>query len=266
MHRKILIIEDEKEMAQLMSWRLTQADFESRVAYDGRAGLTALNEEEPDLILTDIVMPGMDGHELCCQLQKKGVLSRIPVIVLTAFSNRIDDFHDIKIQEFLVKPVDSHKLIETIERVIKRTSHWKKTKTILLQGDPNPGIEEAIQQFENMGYPVKVEFLTEDVNIEQVLRTNPHLLILDASRPGVETDRIVRSLRSYVILKDMVILFYQKDKKEKKKPKGWFKRKDNSSAELEDIKNRCLQAGAAKYLESLDRETFLSALKEYCLI
>src|SRR3989338_8118186 len=200
MNHKILIIEDEKDMAQLMSWRLAQSKFESRLANDGLEGLKAIQEEEPDLILTDIVMPRMDGYTLCRRLQENGILSRIPVIVLTAFGQRAQDFKDMQIREFLIKPFDGQMLVEVIQRVLG----------------------EKPKEFQNLGCDAKGEIIAYDEEfIEKVLRTHPDVLVLDASRPGIPAEQMIRSLHSYVLLKDMVILFYLKNKKEKDKKTKW---------------------------------------------
>jgi CheY-like chemotaxis protein len=264
MSRKILIIEDEREMARLMSWGLAQSDFKTRLAFNGQEGLDALKEEEPDLILTDIVMPGMDGYALCRRLQQNGILSRIPVIVLTAFANKAEEFKDFGIQEFLVKPFGGQQLVEVIERVLERSRH-SQTKTIVLQDENNEALA-ALHQFRAMGHKAKIEAVHNDSEfIENVLRLQPAVLILDGSRKDVSTEQLIRSLHSYVILKDMVILFYFKNKDEElSKPKGWFKRKDKEKEALEETKKVYLQAGASRCLESLDRETILSLLLQYC--
>src|SRR3989338_2224304 len=186
MNHKILIIEDEKDMAQLMSWRLAQSKFESRLANDGLEGLKAIQEEEPDLILTDIVMPRMDGYTLCRRLQENGILSRIPVIVLTAFGQRAQDFKDMQIREFLIKPFDGQMLVEVIQRVLgekpKEIPSDQKIKTVLLQDTKvEPGVEAAFKEFQNLGCDAKGEIIAYDEEfIEKVLRTHPDVLVLDA--------------------------------------------------------------------------------------
>jgi len=271
MSRKILIIEDEKEMAQLMSWGLAQSNFESRLAYDGLEGLKAIKEEEPDLILTDVVMPRMDGYTLCRRLQEDGTLARIPVIVLTAFADRAEDFRGIQIREFLPKPFDRQMLVDVIEKALGTTPTPPKgpfkTKTVLLQSNKlEPGVELALKQFKDIGCSAEVEiFSNGEKFVEKVLRVQPTVLILDASKPG--TPQLIRSLHSYVLLKDMTILFYTKIEKEESKAVSWWLRhraQPKKNDALEETKKLCLEAGAAKHLESLDRETFLSILMEYC--
>ncbi|MDP2653341.1 MAG: response regulator [Candidatus Omnitrophota bacterium] len=261
MKGKILIIDDEKEMAQFMSWRLARADFDSRLAFDGQDGLTMLEEEEPDLILTDIVMPKMDGYTLCKTLQERGTLSKIPVVVMTAYANRAEDFEGMGIQAFLVKPFDGQKLVDVIEQILDKKSRAECHKKVLLQDGLEAGVPLALKQFRELGYDAQVDVMKEEDNfIEEILRHHPDVLILDASRPGVPAHQIIHSLRSYVLLQDMTILFYLKNKGEE--PKGWFRKGKNKL--LEETKAACLKAGAVKYLDSMDREAFLSVLFEYC--
>lgn len=84
MAKKILVIDDEPELVKAVEVRLKTSGYEVEVAYDGSAGIAKAEEIKPDLILLDIVMPKMDGYEVCKRLKDDPETKDIPIIVLTA--------------------------------------------------------------------------------------------------------------------------------------------------------------------------------------
>jgi len=265
MNKRVLIIDDETDTAEFMKRKLSRFNFDSWYAANGQEGLNMVQSVEPDVIVTDIVMPGMDGYTFCQKLHQIGAMHKIPVIVLTAFANRIVDFKGLGVQEFLVKPFDGDKLLEVIERVLKDISAPAQEKCaarILFQGCANPGIETAVAQFHHLGFAAKVKLIGNETDlIEEALKVKPDILIFDASRKDIPAHKIIRALRSYVILRKMLIMIYMKEKN-KKSFLPWKK----NSKELEEITQLCLGAGASRCLESLDKDTFLSILMENCKI
>ena len=87
---KILIVDDEASIRELLHFNLARAGYEVLEAADGQAALQQASDEQPDLILLDIMLPGMDGFEVCRALKSDAQLSRIPVIMLTARDEEID--------------------------------------------------------------------------------------------------------------------------------------------------------------------------------
>lgn len=120
MNRKVLIVEDNKDLARLMSYHLMSAHLVPYMAATGYQGLDVLAEVKPDLIITDIIMPEMTGYEFCKKLDEKGLLQKIPVIVLTAYAKGFEEFHELGIQKFLLKPFEPNKLLEVIEQVFHK--------------------------------------------------------------------------------------------------------------------------------------------------
>ncbi len=83
MSKKILIIEDEEILLELLQKKLIQEGYEVRIAKDGVEGLEKIKEEIPDLILLDVVMPRMGGFEVMKELQKDGKFSEIPIVIIS---------------------------------------------------------------------------------------------------------------------------------------------------------------------------------------
>lgn len=88
--RKILIIEDESFLVDLYKVKFEQEGFEVEVAFDGLKGLEAAKERQPDLILLDIVMPGLDGYEILRELKEKEQTKNIPILVFTNLGQKTE--------------------------------------------------------------------------------------------------------------------------------------------------------------------------------
>lgn len=114
---KVIIIEDEEELRQLIVEELEDAGHEALEAGDGVAGLTAILEQSPDVIVSDIGMPGMNGFELKQKLQTLPKHSPTPFLFLSAlaFQQAIDKGADVGADHYLTKPVDFDDLLSRIE-------------------------------------------------------------------------------------------------------------------------------------------------------
>lgn len=120
--KKILIVEDEESLLKLESILLTSKGYEVRGVANGQAALSALTEELPDLVLLDIMLPEIDGFEVCQQIKNNPVTQHIPVIMLTAKKSREDMARGEKVGAdwYITKPFKSAMVIETIQRFINR--------------------------------------------------------------------------------------------------------------------------------------------------
>ena len=119
--KRILCIEDEAEMIELMRLVLEREGFEVRGAMGGEQGLKAMRQEKPDLILLDLMMPGIDGWEVYRQMRSDKELAEIPVIIVTAKAQSIDKVLGLqvaKVADYITKPFGPKELIGSIERVL----------------------------------------------------------------------------------------------------------------------------------------------------
>lgn len=118
---KILIVDDEPNIVQTLQDRLTMNEYDVITACNGKEGLTRAIEEKPDIILLDVIMPIMDGHEMLEALRKQPDNEGISVIMLTARS-QTQDIARAKacgIEDYIVKPFDLSELLEKIEIIIE---------------------------------------------------------------------------------------------------------------------------------------------------
>jgi len=118
--KKILVVEDEETLLELESILLTSKGYSVEVAMDGKAALEAVAAMKPDLILLDIMLPNIDGFEVCRQVKTNVATRHIPIIMLTAKKSK-EAFamgEESGADWFLTKPFKSAVLIETIHRFI----------------------------------------------------------------------------------------------------------------------------------------------------
>lgn len=119
--QKILIIEDEPNICELISYNLKNSGYKTIEAEDGLKGLEMALSEKPDLILLDIMLPGMNGMEICRELRTRK--SRVPIIILSAKNEDIDKVMGLEFgaDDYMTKPFSVHELMARIKAVLRRT-------------------------------------------------------------------------------------------------------------------------------------------------
>ncbi len=122
----LLIIEDHQELRKYIIEQF-QSEYQILEAADGTEGLAIAKEDIPDLIISDIMMPGIDGLDLCYQIKSNEHTSHIPIILLTAKSDPIDKIHGLKMQadDYLTKPFDSEILRARVENLIEQRNQLR---------------------------------------------------------------------------------------------------------------------------------------------
>ncbi len=123
-NKKVVCIEDEPEMIDLVKLILGRKGFDLTGAMGGREGLEAVRRIKPDLVLLDLMMPDMDGWEVYQQMKADEELSGIPVIVVTAKAQSIDKvlgLHIAKVDDYVTKPFGPQELLQSVERVLGKT-------------------------------------------------------------------------------------------------------------------------------------------------
>jgi len=135
----ILCIDDDREVQNLLEKILTVAGYTVITAGDGVQGLIEARNNKPDLILLDVIMPGMEGFSVCSQLQGDKETAYIPVIFLTALGGEEDRAKAFAVGavDFLAKPVPKEILLAKVAEQIKTSTHWKELKKRVVVGDGN---------------------------------------------------------------------------------------------------------------------------------
>jgi len=121
--KKIVIIEDERDLAELLAFNLGKEGFQTVVALDGESGLERVIGELPDLVLLDLMLPGINGIDLCKQLRRLPKTAEIPIIMLTAKGEEVDRVvgFEVGADDYLVKPFSTRELLLRIKAILRRT-------------------------------------------------------------------------------------------------------------------------------------------------
>lgn len=119
----ILVIEDEEDIADLIAFNLKRNDFHVELALDGLQGLAAARSLRPDLIVLDLMMPGMDGVSLFRELQREESTREIPVIMLTARGQTEDRIAGLQLgaDDYMTKPFSPKELVLRVQGLLKRS-------------------------------------------------------------------------------------------------------------------------------------------------
>jgi len=121
MSKRILIVEDEKNIVDILNFNLVKEGYSTMEAYDGQAGLQLALEQDPDLILLDLMLPKMDGFEVCKTLREQGRTT--PVIMLTAREEETDKVLGLELgaDDYITKPFSMRELLARVKANIRRS-------------------------------------------------------------------------------------------------------------------------------------------------
>ena len=117
--QKILIVDDDENIANLISLYLTKECYETRIEHDGQSALDAFKEYAPNLILLDIMLPGLDGYEVCREIRRE---SKVPIIMLSAKTEVFNKVLGLELgaDDYIIKPFDSKELVARVKAVLRR--------------------------------------------------------------------------------------------------------------------------------------------------
>jgi phosphate regulon transcriptional regulator PhoB len=122
MKEKILIVDDEKDIVKMLDYNLKKEGFRTISAYDGEDALDSATRENPDLIILDLMLPGIDGLEVCKTLKKETKTAHIPIIMLTAKAQEADKIVGLELgaDDYITKPFSPRELIARIKAILRR--------------------------------------------------------------------------------------------------------------------------------------------------
>ena len=125
--RHVVIIEDEPDIANLLAHRFGSEGFRVAMASDGRAGLHAVHTHCPDLILLDLLLPTMNGWEVCRSLKADLATQDIPIVVVSAVGSAQDRIAllEMGVDDFIVKPCSVQEVVARARAVLRRAERWR---------------------------------------------------------------------------------------------------------------------------------------------
>lgn len=142
--QKILIVDDDANIAELISLYLAKECFETKIVADGEEAIAAFSEFEPNLILLDLMLPGIDGYEVCRTVRKT---SSVPIIMLSAKGEVFDKVLGLELgaDDYMIKPFDSKELVARVKAVLRRFTPAKEKADDAEEQMPNAQAGEYVE-------------------------------------------------------------------------------------------------------------------------
>ena len=153
MHHKILIVDDDISLTKTIDRTLREAGYDTLLAYTAEDGLRLALHQHPDLILLDIMVPGIGGWQVCRQVRE---VSSVPIIFLTALGNTENVVHGLEMgaDDYIVKPFEDAELLARIKAHLRRVHAANEEKDLLVFGQGDLIIDVAAHKVTRRGKPV----------------------------------------------------------------------------------------------------------------
>ena len=173
--QKILIVDDDENIAELISLYLTKECFDTQIVYDGEAALAAFQTYQPGLILLDVMLPGIDGYQVCRELRTR---SNVPIIMLSAKGEVFDKVLGLELgaDDYIMKPFDSKEMVARVKAVLRR---YQPAKTESHTENPSKKVEYPGLVINLTNYSVLVDGKNADMPPKEL-----ELLYFLASSPN----------------------------------------------------------------------------------
>lgn len=175
---RILVVEDEPSIVTLLQYNLEKAGFSVLTASDGNEGLKKAIEERPDLMVLDLMLPGMDGMDICKTLRQEKV--NTPILMLTARGDEFDKVLGLELgaDDYLTKPFSPREVVARVKAILRRTKNFEESSSTLDKA-PEPIVELGQVKI----YPERYEALLDEERLELTPKEFELLLYL-ASNEG----------------------------------------------------------------------------------
>jgi two-component system alkaline phosphatase synthesis response regulator PhoP len=128
---KILAVDDEEHIQELIKFNLESSGFKVICCGNGTEALKLVRSEKPDLVLLDVMLPGIDGYDVCKEIRKDNSISNIPIIMITAKSEELDKILGLELgaDDYMTKPFSIRELLARVKAVLRRTSSQPMDKS-----------------------------------------------------------------------------------------------------------------------------------------
>ncbi|UOF91429.1 response regulator transcription factor [Fodinisporobacter ferrooxydans] len=170
MANRVLVVDDEESIVKLITYTFQQAGFEVFTADNGKQGMEIVKQEQPDLIILDLMLPEIDGMELCRRMRKEGI--NVPIIMLTAKDDEIDRVLGLEMgaDDYVTKPFSPRELVARVKAVLRRSGDTEANvkNGILKCGD----IVVDANKYEVMAYGKHIELTPREFELLLYLAKN----------------------------------------------------------------------------------------------
>ena len=173
--QKILIVDDDENIAELISLYLTKECFETSIVYDGESALNEVVSFEPDLVLLDLMLPGIDGYQVCREIRRD---KSIPIIMLSAKGETFDKVLGLELgaDDYMIKPFDSKELVARVKAVLRRYQKAKpeEKNATLPQKVEYPNLAINLNNYSVVYYGQTVEMPPKELELLYFLASSPN--------------------------------------------------------------------------------------------
>ncbi len=168
--KKILVVDDEKNIVEVVASYLAKEGYEVSTAYTGQEAMDLFYDEVPDLIVLDLMMPGIDGWQVCKKIRET---YRVPIIMLTARSHVDDRVEGLEIgaDDYVLKPFSPRELVARVRTVLRRTQEANKAADVLSFNDGRLRIDTVRHMVFKEGLPL--ELTQVEFKLLETLAGNP---------------------------------------------------------------------------------------------
>ena len=203
MAKKILVVDDEKSIVTLLKYNLEQAGFSVITAFDGEEGLQTVVEQKPDLVVLDLMLPKLDGIEVCKQLRQLKV--NVPILMLTAKDDEFDKVLGLELgaDDYLTKPFSPREVVARIKAILRRAQQQAPIAEQGAQEDQQPSLIIG----ELKVYPDRYEASFNDELLELTPKEFELLVYLSRNKGRVLTrDQLLSAVWNYDFVGDSRIV------------------------------------------------------------
>ena len=168
--QKILIVDDDENIAELISLYLTKECFETKIVYDGESALLQLDTFRPNLILLDLMLPGIDGYQVCREIRKS---NNVPIIMLSAKGETFDKVLGLELgaDDYIVKPFEPKELVARVKAVLRRYEpKQEEDKNILKFGE----LEINLSNYSVLYHGKSLDFPPKEFELLSFLAQHPN--------------------------------------------------------------------------------------------
>ncbi|NTV29102.1 MAG: response regulator [Candidatus Omnitrophica bacterium] len=256
MGKRVLIADDEPTVVALARNKLEERGYIVDIARNGKEAWDIINARPIDILITDVVMPVMDGVDLYKEIKKTPRLADIPIVIITDSRIFRESFQTLGVEHFLPKPLDPDKLLFKVETVLAKAALGRKNNQVLILGSNEAMVNDMSRILTEQMLVVGKSLDPIDF-IHNCLVLTPRVILVDILLKGdIAPAELVRALKVFARMRDSKIVVYTK-----------FSSEDIGNAEgieqLRQIKNECLEAGADRYIGRYTPATFWESVKEF---
>lgn len=264
MAKTILVVDDEPDVIESMKNILERRGYSVLTALNGMEGLQRIKKGKPDLIITDVLMPEMDGYKFYKELKKNTNTINIPVIIVTARGQMEDTFKVVGVDGFITKPFSPQDLCAEIESLLNLVGTQpgsapvkQRPKKILVVGKEQFILDDMARHAQKAGYEIITTTSGADA-ITKTVQFVPDIIVVDVQIPDISIIELIDTFRRLPKFGAKPIVGY-----------SYYKTEDlgdslgkNKVLNIEEASQKFLNSGGSQYIGRFHEQNFIKAILE----